>query len=73
MRKMPIPKHDLSRFNPTTPSAVAKVQEFLAAGAVITAVKRECVLLRRQESVATIDACGRVAWSAAPKSRRLSG
>ena len=72
MRKKQTKVLDLRRFSPTNPSAIAKVQEFVAAGAVVTGVERDRVLLRRQDSVATVDACGSVAWSAAPKVRRLA-
>jgi hypothetical protein len=64
-QKKDIPHLDMRRFHPIVAAAAAKVSEFVAAGAVVTSVERDRVLLRRQESMATVDSCGRVTWSAA--------
>jgi hypothetical protein len=53
---------DLSRFTPMTQVARAKVDSLIAAGAQVLAVQPAKVVLRRQESVATVDDWGRVSW-----------
>ncbi len=55
---------DLSRFQPTTPSARARVDELVQRGATVVRVSAEQVIVRRQAQLATIDQLGRVSWAA---------
>lgn len=60
---------NLSRFEPVTAAATSKIQELIRVGAKLIAVERGFVRLRRMDSVATVDGCGRVTWEAAPRGR----
>jgi hypothetical protein len=61
---------DLSFFTPAVRVAHVKVESLLAAGARVLAVYPNKVVLRRQDSVATVDDWGRVTWAAAQRRPR---
>src|SRR4051794_32757932 len=52
------PKLSLSRFQPLTAMATAKINELIAAGAKLTLVEHTRVQLQRMESVAIVDEWG---------------
>lgn len=67
--KRGMPNLNLSRFEPLSAVATAKINELIAAGAKLTLVERTRVQLRRLESLATVDAWGRVQWQPVRPSR----
>lgn len=60
-------KISLSVFRPATASVKAAVEDLLARGGVLIAAKESGVRVLRQQSVADIDAFGRVVWSVATR------